>query len=73
MYDCYYFRVPSPTFGVSIPMQRDPTNDEPHDRSLPARSISPVFGSPQTTNMPIGTPPKHMILDIMHQLEQVMT
>nr|CAB3264672.1 protein PAT1 homolog 1 [Phallusia mammillata] len=63
-------RVPSPLFGVSIPKRENGDFEDMQDRSLPARSISPVFGSPKPNYMPIGTPPKHMIMDMMHQLEQ---
>ncbi|CAK8692235.1 unnamed protein product [Clavelina lepadiformis] len=60
-------RGPSPIYGISIPEENPPS---PVDRSLPARSVSPIFGSPSPSNLPIGTPPKHVIMDMMHQLEQ---
>nr|XP_002127239.1 protein PAT1 homolog 1 [Ciona intestinalis] len=60
-------RGPSPTYGISIPSNN---NHDPVDRSLPPRSVSPLFGSPSPSNMPIGTPPKHVIMNMMHHLEQ---
>uniref|UniRef100_H2XSE6 mRNA decay factor PAT1 domain-containing protein n=1 Tax=Ciona intestinalis TaxID=7719 RepID=H2XSE6_CIOIN len=61
-------RGPSPTYGISIPSNN---NHDPVDRSLPPRSVSPLFGSPSPSNMPIGTPPKHVIMNMMHHLEQI--
>ncbi|XP_039264448.2 protein PAT1 homolog 1-like [Styela clava] len=58
-------RGPSPTFGISIPKDND-LNHNGMDRSLPARSVSPIIGSPTSHALPIGTPPKH-IADMMHQ------
>lgn len=58
-------RSPSPTYGISIPKHKEGDEDD-HDRSLPARSVSPVIGSPSSNALPIGTPPKH-ITDMLQQ------
>lgn len=61
-------RGPSPTFGISIPKNADKDHDD-GDRSLPARSISPVIGSPTSHALPIGTPPKH-VTDFIQQAQK---
>lgn len=59
-------RGPSPTFGISIPREND-LNHNGIDRSLPARSVSPIIGSPTSHALPIGTPPNKHFADMMHQ------